>query len=187
MLDPDLEAARQRRTPPLARQFNGFRTRTPQALPRSFHKFELPGNKRSAAFMPSPQIGIARAVRETHRRNGQWEPRDVVLDRCQGLVFPFRDLASARPQSSRLVESPRAIGRADRACGGPHRRRFRFRRGRGRNRPVADRANLAFPPLRHPGGPSRRPRLTPRPDGICRRRARASRSWPCFFSPSPDC
>ena len=73
---------------------------------------------------------------------------------------PARDL-----QPPGLVQSRRAIGRADRAGRRPDRRRAAARRRRRPDRPAADRADAAIHPVRDPRGPARRPHLAALADG----------------------
>ena len=84
-----------------------------------------------------------------------------------------RDASPARNlQPPGLVQSRRAIGRADCTGRGPHRRRAAARRRRRPDRPAADRADAALHPVRDPGRPARRPHLAALGDGGLRGAAR---------------
>src|SRR5476651_2147619 len=62
-------------------------------------------------------------------------------------------------QPPRLVQSRRAVGRADRAGGGPDRRGTAARRRRRPDRPAADGVDAAFRYVRHSRRLARRPLL----------------------------
>ncbi len=82
------------------------------------------------------------------------------------------DSPAADLQPPRLVQSRRAIGRADRARCRAHRRGAAARRRRRPDRGAADRAHASLHPVRDPRGPARRPDVAAISDGRRRSVAR---------------
>ena len=87
------------------------------------------------------------------------ELRDQSIPRIHSMIPTPRQPTALNLQPPGLVQSRRAVGRADRAGGRADRRGTDARRRRRPDRPVADRADVAFRPVRNSRRHARRPLL----------------------------